>query len=122
MNVCSTQYHSRMTKASISAATHLEVRCHVCRARDWERGGPGRADKLGVVDDLGELLMFTSWSRLPGDQRNPEPLGRASGATTPIGSELRAKCRRGHRINRTRDEVAQAISRAARTGQRAIYL
>jgi hypothetical protein len=81
----------------------VELRCSVCRRRDWQQGGNGRGPKLGTISlRSGSLLV---------EQDPRRALGAAMDRAIPAGqnpgteygaledaAEARWRCRRGHRL------------------------
>jgi hypothetical protein len=91
------------------------IRCEVCRRRDWARGGPGRADRVGVVD-LGVALNHHSAARVgywtPGSRDH---------IPNWAYGDLRVKCRRGHRINVKLDTLIEQAERALTIDRQEIF-
>lgn len=61
-----------------SASVVYEVRCAICRRRDWDRGGVGRADLVGFIADTGEWMELGRTIEIGGPEWEAELLRMAS--------------------------------------------
>ncbi len=116
------------------AILQLAVCCKVCRNRDWNQGGLGRADRVGQVvltsDGWTVYVVRRGWASSPISEPTTKPTGRINAvvkATREKGLEdwsdqFRARCRRGHRINVEPAELGRKIDTAVRKKEEAVYV
>lgn len=107
-----------------------EVRCGVCRRRDWQRGGRGRADLVGRVSrTLGSAILDVEPilrgrdNIAPGERVNrldydgdlqDDLTGGLDGDPRP----WRWRCRHGHRLRWDDEDVVRQLDR----GHDVVYL
>ena len=108
-----------VTQVPVPETFHrVNVRCRVCRRRDFENGGSGRADRVAVVDFSPDLSEERSRVKV----RYWQPNSKDKIPKSEDGGELRTKCRRGHRVNKSSSDLMVEAAGAIASGRNEVFV